>query len=197
MCQPMNKEDLQALLQKVKEAPLEPVAENEVAVLETNHGIMVVEFYPDKAPNHSSAFKRLVETGYYTCTQFHRIIEDFMIQGGDITTRLSDPSDAGSNPGPGYNLDAEFNDTPHDKGVLSMARAADPNSAGSQFFICLTREHTRHLDGQYTVFGKLVEGYDVLDKIGAVETKMSPTYGSKVLPVEPIYITNAYMEIRP
>lgn len=194
-CKPLNKAEFDSLLQKVKETPLEPVAKNEVAVLETNFGKMVIQFFTDKAPNHCSAFKRLVKTGYYNCTSFHRIIKDFMIQGGDIGTRI-DPQANFHPSGPGYTLKAEFNDIPHDKGILSMARAQDPNSAGSQFFICLSREHTQHLDGKYTVFGKLIEGMDVLEKIGNFETKMSPIYRQPVLPVHPVIIRKAYMEQR-
>ncbi len=177
--------------------PLEPVAANEVAVLETNLGKMVVQFFPDKAPQHSSAFKRLVKAGYYTCTTFHRVIKGFMIQGGDLYTRDDDPNNDGNGPGPGYTLPAEFNDTQHDKGILSMARRGDDeNSAGSQFFIVLSRENTAHLDGKYTVFGKLIEGIDVLEKIGAIQTTMSPVYQQPVMPVEPVVIEKAYMETR-
>ena len=174
--------------------PLEPVEQNEVAVLETNWGTMVLEFYPDKAPDHCSAFKRLVKAGYYDYTTFHRVVKDFMIQGGDIATRDSDPKNDGNGPNPGYTLNAEFNDIPHDKGVLSMAREKNINSAGSQFFICLTRERTKHLDRRYTAFGKLIKGFDVLEKIGSTPVKMSPVFEDKVLPVEPIYIKKAYMK---
>ena len=193
-CEPLSQTELDSLLARVKAMPLEPVKKNEVAVLETNFGKMVIEFFPQKAPKHCAAFKRLVKAGFYDCTTFHRVIRDFMIQGGDIGTRVA--ANVTRPDGPGYTLKAEFNDIPHDRGIVSMARAQDPNSAGSQFFICLTRERTQHLDGKYTVFGRLIEGDDVLERIGRFETKMSPLYGQPVLPVHPILIERAYMETR-
>lgn len=193
-CAPLDNNQMDELLAKVKSMPLEPVGENEVAVLETNFGKMVVEFFPDRAPQHCAAFKRLVKAGYYDCTTFHRVIKDFMIQGGDIATRHAGRGPAPD--GPGYTLKAEFNDIPHDKGILSMARSTDPNSAGSQFFICLTRERTEHLDGQYTVFGRLIEGIDVLEQIGNFPVKMSPVYNAPVLPVHPVIIQKAYMQTK-
>jgi len=196
-CTPIAGAELLDIINTVKQMPLEPVAANEVAVLETNLGKMVVQFFPDKAPQHCSAFKRLVKAGYYTCTTFHRVIKGFMIQGGDLYTRDDDPNNDGNGPGPGYTLPAEFNDIPHDKGILSMARRGDDeNSAGSQFFIVLSRESTAHLDGKYTVFGKVIEGIDVLEKIGSVQTTMSPVYQQPVMPVEPVVIQKAYIETR-
>ncbi|MBN2355672.1 peptidylprolyl isomerase [candidate division KSB1 bacterium] len=174
---------------------MEPVKENEVAVLETNYGKMVVGFFPEVAPMTCTSFKRLVKAGYYDCTKFHRIIKDFMIQGGDVNSKDTIEGNEGQG-GPGYSLPAEFNDTPHDKGILSMARRGDDiNSAGSQFFICLSRERTQRLDGQYTVFGKLVEGIDVLEKIGNVAVQQS-AMGEMSSPVEPVFIRKAYMEER-
>lgn len=193
-CKKLNKKRIDALLENVKNTPLEPVSKNEVAVLETNFGKMVIEFFPDKAPQHASAFKRLVNTGFYDCTTFHRVIDNFMVQGGDVATRYA--GTAPPPPGPGYTLNAEFNDIPHEKGILSMARSRSPNSAGSQFFICLSRERTEHLDGKYTVFGKIVDGLDVLERIGTFEVKISPVYNAPVLPVHPVYIKKAYMQIR-
>jgi peptidyl-prolyl cis-trans isomerase B (cyclophilin B) len=188
-CQPLADVEIQQLLEKVKQTAMEPVAANEVAVLETNYGKMVLSFFPEKAPMHCTSFKRLVNAGYYDCTTFHRIIPGFMIQGGDINSKDAIEGNEGMG-GPGYNIPAEFNDTPHDKGILSMARSADPNSAGSQFFICLGRERTAHLDGQYTVFGKLIEGMDVLDAIAKVQI------GPGDAPVQPVVITKATMETR-
>ena len=193
-CKKLNNKWIEDLLAKVKNAPMGPVSKNEVAVLETNFGKMVVEFFPEKAPQHCSAFKRLVNTGFYDCTTFHRVISEFMVQGGDVATRYG-----GNGPppvGPGYSLKAEFNDIPHDKGILSMARSQDPHSAGSQFFICLSRERTEHLDGQYTVFGRVIDGMDILERIGSFEVKMSPVYNSLVLPVHPVFIKKAYMQVR-
>ena len=195
-CKPLSQSQIQALLEKVKSMPLEPVGENEVAVLETNYGTLVIKFFPDKAPEHCKAFKRLVKAGYYDCTQFHRIIKGFVIQGGDILSRDDNPNNDGVG-GPGYTLPAEFNDIPHDRGILSMARKGnDINSAGSQFFICLSREGTKALDGQYTVFGKVIEGLDVLDKIANVKTERLPGRGEASHPVEPVYIIKAHMETR-
>jgi peptidyl-prolyl cis-trans isomerase B (cyclophilin B) len=139
--------------------------QKEVAVLKTSDGEMVVEFWPDVAPKTVENFKKLARQGFYDGTAFHRIMRGFMIQGGDPNTK--DPSKESSygTGGPGYQIPAEFNDRPHIRGVLSMARSADPNSAGSQFFICLGIASS--LDHQYTAFGKVIKGLDVLDKIGA------------------------------
>ncbi len=139
--------------------------QKEVAVLKTSDGEMVVEFWPEVAPKTVENFKKLARQGFYDGTAFHRIIRGFMIQGGDPNTKdLSNESSYGTGD-PGYKIPAEFNDRPHLRGVLSMARSADPNSAGSQFFICLGTASS--LDHQYTAFGKVIKGLDVLDKIGA------------------------------
>jgi peptidyl-prolyl cis-trans isomerase B (cyclophilin B) len=139
--------------------------QKEVAVLKTSDGEMVVEFWPEVAPRTVENFKKLARQGFYDGTAFHRIIRGFMIQGGDPNTKdLSNESSYGMG-GPGYQIPAEFNERPHIRGVLSMARSADPNSGGSQFFICLGI--AKSLDHQYTAFGKLIKGLDVLDKIGA------------------------------
>jgi len=138
--------------------------QKEVAVLKTTDGEMVVEFWPEVAPKTVENFKKLAREGFCDGTAFHRIIRGFMIQGGDPTTK--DPSKESSygTGGPGYKVQAEFNDRPHLRGVLSMARSADPNSAGSQFFVCLGTASS--LDHQYTAFGKLIKGDDVLTKLG-------------------------------
>lgn len=135
---------------------------NEVAVIETTLGTIEVGFFPDKAPGHVKNFKDLAEKGFYNGTAFHRVIPGFMIQGGDPNSKSQDKSSHGTG-GPGYTIDAEFNDTPHNRGVLSMARSQDPNSAGSQFFIVVKDSH--FLDGQYTVFGEVLDGMDVADEI--------------------------------
>jgi len=134
----------------------------EVAVIETVHGTIKLEFFEDKAPGHVKNFKDLANKNFYDGTTFHRVIPGFMIQGGDPNSKSDDRSSHGTG-GPGHTIDAEFNDTKHNRGVLSMARSQDPNSAGSQFFICVKDAH--FLDGQYTAFGKVVEGMDVADKI--------------------------------
>jgi len=132
------------------------------ATIETTAGTLTLELWDDVAPKHVENFKKLALDGFYDGVNFHRIIKDFMIQGGC-------PDGTGSG-GPGWTIDAEFNDREHHEGVLSMARTADPNSAGSQFFICLGRDHCQHLDGSYTAFGKITDGINVVRTIGAVET---------------------------
>lgn len=138
--------------------------QKEVAVLKTSAGEMTVEFWPEVAPKTVENFKKLARQGFYDGTAFHRIIKGFMIQGGDPNTKdLTNESMYGTG-GPGYSIPAEFNQRPHVRGVLSMARSADPNSGGSQFFICLGTASS--LDRQYTAFGKLIKGLEVLDQIG-------------------------------
>jgi peptidyl-prolyl cis-trans isomerase B (cyclophilin B) len=194
-CEPLTMEEIQELINTVQEMPLEPVAANEVAVMKTNLGTMVIEFFPDKAPQHCAYFKRLVNAGFYTCTKFHRVIKNFMIQGGDILTRDATSSNDGGG-SPGYRIAAEFNDIPHDKGILSMARGREPDTAGSQFFICHTRQGTKGLDGQYTVFGRVIEGLEVIDLIADSPLTRSEVYGDDVLPDPPVFIEEIYMEIR-
>src|SRR5436190_13108068 len=137
---------------------------NEVAVIKTNEGEMVVQFWTDAAPNTIENFKKLARQGLFDRTTFHRIVKGFMIQGGDPNSKDPAKESAYGQGGPGYQIKAEFNNHSHDRGVISMARGPDPDSAGSQFFICLAP--VRRLDGQYTTFGKLIKGDDVLDKIG-------------------------------
>jgi peptidyl-prolyl cis-trans isomerase B (cyclophilin B) len=132
------------------------------AVIETKFGNIELRFFPDVAPNHVNNFIELAQKGFYDGTTFHRIIPGFMIQGGDPNSKNPDKSTHGMG-GPGYKLKAEFNANPHKRGTLSMARANDPDSAGSQFFICV--EDSSFLDGQYTVFGEVVSGIEVVDKI--------------------------------
>jgi len=132
------------------------------AIIETKFGNIELKFFPDVAPNHVKNFIELAKKGFYNGTTFHRIIPGFMIQGGDPNTKDPEKSKHGIG-GPGYKIKAEFNTKPHKKGTLSMARAADPNSAGSQFFICAA--NTPSLDGKYTVFGEVVSGIEVVDKI--------------------------------
>ena len=131
------------------------------ATIETSHGSITVELWDDVAPNHVENFLNLARKGFYDGLSFHRILPGFVIQGGC-------PNGTGTG-GPGHNVNAEFNDRKHEKGVLSMARSAHPDSAGSQFFICLGREHCQHLDGKYTAFGTVVDGLDAVDQIAGVE----------------------------
>ena len=143
-------------------------ANDEVAVIKTSMGTMVAEFWPDAAPKTVENFKKLAKDGFYNGTAFHRVIKGFMIQGGDPLTKDASQEAAWGTGGPGYTIKAEFNDHSHRRGVLSMARSADPDSAGSQFFIC--HGDPTFLDHQYTAFGQLIKGTDVLDKIATTPT---------------------------
>lgn len=130
------------------------------ARIETSLGNFEVELWDDVAPKHAENFLKLAKKGFYDGLTFHRIIKDFVIQGGC-------PEGNGTG-GPGWTVKAEFNDRQHVPGVLSMARSAHPDSAGSQFFVCLTREHCKHLDREYTAFGKVTSGMETVEKIGAL-----------------------------
>jgi cyclophilin family peptidyl-prolyl cis-trans isomerase len=141
------------------------VSSNEVAVIETTLGDIELELQNDIAPGHVKNFKDLVEKGFYDGTTFHRVIPGFMIQGGDPNTKSDDRSSHGMG-GPGYTIKAEFSNTPHTRGVLSMARSQDPDSAGSQFFVVV--KDSSFLDNQYTVFGCVTKGMEVVDKIVSV-----------------------------
>jgi len=145
-----------------------PANTNEVAVITTTEGTMVIEFWPDAAPKTIENFKTLANKGFYDGTCFHRVIKGFMIQGGDPLTKDPSKEDMWGTGGPGYTVKGEFNDHSHVRGVISMARSNDPNSAGSQFFIC--HGNPTFLDHQYTTFGKLIKGDEVLEKIGTTPT---------------------------
>lgn len=132
------------------------------AIIDTKFGNIELRFFPEVAPNHVNNFIELAKKGFYDGTTFHRVIPRFMIQGGDPNSKQPDRSKHGQG-GPGYTIKAEFNNKPHKRGTLSMARAADPDSAGSQFFICVA--DSPFLDGKYTVFGEVVSGMEVADKI--------------------------------
>jgi len=138
------------------------VQAEEVAVLVTTKGVIEIAFLEDKAPGHVKNFKDLANKKFYDGTTFHRVIPGFMIQGGDPNSKSPDKSKHGMG-GPGYTIKAEFNDVPHKRGIVSMARSQDPDSAGSQFFIVVKDSH--FLDGQYTAFGKVSKGMDVVDQI--------------------------------
>jgi peptidyl-prolyl cis-trans isomerase B (cyclophilin B) len=154
---------------KEEKAPMN--TSNEVAVIKTSEGEMVTEFWPDVAPQTVENFKKLARAGFYDGTAFHRIVKGFMIQGGDPLTKDPSKERLWGSGDPGYKIKAEFNKKSHERGVLSMARSSDPNSAGSQFFICLA--NVSRLDGQYTTFGKLIKGEDVLAKIGDTPVAIS------------------------
>ena len=151
---------------------------NQVTI-HTDFGDMTLALLPDKAPQHVANFVELAESGFYDGKTFHRIVEGFMIQGGC-------PKGTGTGSGP-RQLPAEFNDTPHARGTLSMARSADPNSASCQFFICL--DDANFLDGQYTAFGRLADepSFETLDQIGAVPTRDGGG-GEKSSPIKPVKI---------
>ena len=146
--------------------------------LDTSAGSMTLELFADKAPNHVANFVSLAEQGFYDGTVFHRVIPGFMIQGGC-------PQGTGTG-GPGHSVNAEFNDTQHVRGILSMARSSDPDSAGSQFFIC--HGEAAFLDGQYTAFGRLTEGDGTLDEIAAGKCKPG---GEGSSPVDPVVVNKA------
>ena len=153
-------------------------SDDKLVILETTQGNMIIEFFPEDAPNHVSNFINLTESGFYDGVKFHRIIPGFMIQGGDPNTKTGDPSTWGTG-GPPYSINAEFNNIKHNRGIVSMARSQDPNSAGSQFFI--VHQDSNFLDQQYTVFGRIAteESFETLDKIASVET------GPRDVPVNP------------
>jgi peptidyl-prolyl cis-trans isomerase B (cyclophilin B) len=133
------------------------------AIIETKFGSMEMRFFPDKAPKHVENFMKLAKSGLYDKTIFHRVIPGFMIQGGDPNTKDETNKAQYGMGGPGYRVKAEFNDRPHVRGTVSMARSSDPDSAGSQFFIVV--KDTPHLNGKYTVFAEVVKGMEVADKI--------------------------------
>lgn len=160
-------------------------AADEVAVIKTNKGEMVVEFWPDVAPKTVENFKKLAKEGFYDGTAFHRIVQGFMIQGGDPLTKDTANESRYGTGDPGYKIDAEFNDRKHTRGVLSMARSSDPNSAGSQFFVMLGS--APHLDGSYTGFGKLIKGDDTLTKISETPVTTAPN-GEPSRPTERIEV---------
>ena len=145
-----------------------PVSTNEVAVIKTTAGEMVVEFWPDVAPKTVENFKTLAKKGFYDGTAFHRVIKGFMIQGGDPLTKDATKEAAWGTGDPGYKIKAEFNERSHTRGVLSMARSNDPDSAGSQFFV--VHGDASFLDGKYSAFGKLIKGEEVLEKIANTPT---------------------------
>jgi peptidyl-prolyl cis-trans isomerase B (cyclophilin B) len=148
-------------------------ARNARAVIKTKFGDIEIKFLPEVAPNHVDNFIKLAKSGFYNGTIFHRVIPGFMIQGGDPNTKDSLKKNAYGQGGPGHNVKAEFSDFPHKRGMVSMARANDPDSAGSQFFIVV--EDSRFLDRKYTIFGEVVKGIGVADKIVALPRVMCQT----------------------
>ncbi|MCB0272312.1 MAG: peptidylprolyl isomerase [Bdellovibrionales bacterium] len=157
--------------------------EGKVAIIQTNLGTIEFEFLPEVAPNHVENFKKLARAGFYDGTTFHRVIPGFMIQGGDPNSKNADRSVHGTG-GPGYTVDAEFSSEKHKRGIVSMARSSDPNSAGSQFFIMV--DDATHLDGQYSVFGRVTKGLEIVDQIVSVprdgrDNPLKPVVMEKVM----------------
>jgi dolichyl-diphosphooligosaccharide---protein glycosyltransferase len=157
--------------------------DNKVAELHTSAGEIDIRFFPDVAPNHVKNFIDLAEKGFYNGTKFHRVIPGFMIQGGDPNTISGSPSTWGTG-GSGKNVGKEFNSISHKRGIVSMARSNDPNSASSQFFIVVS--DSTFLDNQYTVFGQVTKGMDIADKIvsaptGAQDRPNNPTSIDKIV----------------
>lgn len=155
-------------------------------VIETKFGNIELKLFPEVAPKHVENFLKLAKSGFYDGTIFHRVIPGFMIQGGDPNSKETNRSIHGTG-GPGYSVDAEFNDKPHVRGTLSMARSRDPDSAGSQFFIVVKK--SSFLDNQYTVFGEVVSGMDVADKI------VSQKKDGRDNPIERIEMTMRVIEL--
>ena len=157
--------NIKDIINNAKKYSPTPVLNSDIVIMETSFGKVKFKLFPSIAPKHCLNFKKLCNSGFYDKTLFHRLIPNFMIQGGDILTRDADPSNDGTG-NPGWTLDAEFNNIKHKKGILSMARGLDINSAGSQFFICFS--DATHLDGKYTAFGELIDGHEVLDLMSNV-----------------------------
>tara|TARA_Y100001970_G_scaffold17659_1_gene19835 strand:+ start:595 stop:1506 length:912 start_codon:yes stop_codon:yes gene_type:complete len=159
--------DIDEIKKNARDYKVSDLNDKEVVVIETSKGVIKIKLFNNVAPKHCLNFKKLCNSGFYDYTSFHRVIRDFMIQGGDILSRDKDRSNDGFG-SPGWSVDAEFSDISHSRGIVSMARSNDINSAGSQFFICI--KDTPSLDGKYTVFGQVVEGMDIVDKISTVPT---------------------------
>jgi cyclophilin family peptidyl-prolyl cis-trans isomerase len=167
--------------------PEVPLLDPEVAVISVEgYGEIAIELLAGKAPKTVENFKKLVREGFYDGTTFHRVIPGFMIQGGDPNTKDRDPRNDGLG-GPGYRLAAEFNDTRHVRGTVSMARKTAPDTAGSQFFIVV--EDSPHLDGKYTAFGRVISGIEVADRIVTVPRDQYGRYGPEDRPLDDVPVT--------
>ena len=187
----LTTEQIEAIMEEVTAMDMPTIEADEVAVMETSLGTMVIEFDVVNAPVHAANFKKLVMAGYYDGISFHRIIPGFMIQGGDINSRDDNPNNDGVG-GPGYTIAAEIHNL-HKKGTLAAARTGGPSnperrSSGSQFYIC--HVDIPSLDGEYTAYGQVIEGFDVIDKIAAVKT------GPNDKPIDDVRINRVYMTTR-
>ena len=163
LARPITDNEIDKIKQAAADYIPKPVSDTDIIIFETSIGVFEAEFFNDKAPNHCYNFKKLANSGFYDGTKFHRVIQNFMIQGGDILSRDGNKDNDGTG-NPGWTIDAEFNDIKHVRGILSMARSPQgPNSAGSQFFICVSPQP--HLDRQYTAFGKVTDKVRIIDHI--------------------------------
>jgi cyclophilin family peptidyl-prolyl cis-trans isomerase len=162
--------------------------DKEAAVLQTSFGKIVIEFFPNAAPKHVKNFKQLARSGFYNGTHFHRVIPGFMIQGGDPNSKDNDRSNDGTGDS-GTKVPAEFNSISHKRGIVSMARGNDPNSASCQFFIVV--KDSNFLDHNYSVFGRVIEGMDVADKIVNVKRDDQDN------PINAVIIQKVTIEPRP
>ena len=160
--------------------------EREIAIIETDYGDITIDFFENVAPNHVSAIKNLISEKFYDGLYFHRVIPGFMVQGGDPNTRDDDRSNDGMGQPGQPTINAEFSKIPHKKGILSMARKGDINSASSQFFICVA--DAPHLDNKYTIFGKVIDGMDAVDKIVNLERDGMDN------PIKTAYMKRVYLE---
>jgi peptidyl-prolyl cis-trans isomerase B (cyclophilin B) len=165
----------EGMTKPIMQEPIER-SKNPHVIIETDYGNIEVELFWDKTPKTAENFLRLTLSGFYDSLTFHRVIPGFVVQGGD-------PLGNGTG-GPGYSIDFENADTKHLRGSLGMARSQDPNSAGSQFYICL--KDLPQLDGKYVVFGKVVSGMDAVDKIAQVKT------GANDMPLEKVIMKRVY-----
>ncbi len=172
---------IEEIKKKAANFTIDPVTNNDFVLMETTRGTLKLKLFPDKAPNHCNNFKKLANSGFYDGTRFHRVIPGFMIQGGDILSRDNDRNNDGTG-GPGWTVDAEFNDINHKRGILSMARSSDPNSAGSQFFICVA--DAPHLNGKYTAFGEVIENMFVADHLvnAMTDSRQAKLLGEESIP---------------
>lgn len=178
---PINETQINEIKKAAQEYTPSPVTKDDVVTIETTMGTFKMKLFPKIAPKHCDNFKKLANSGYYDGTTFHRVIPGFMIQGGDILSRDADRSNDGTG-GPGWTVDAEFNKIRHKRGILSMARGQNPNSAGSQFFICVA--DAEYLDGKYTAFGEVIDNMEVVDRIvnTATDYNMAMAYFKKKMP---------------
>ncbi len=174
--------EIELIRRRLADYPGEPAIPEDIVVMETSAGTIKLRLFTDIAPGHCDNFKRLANSGYYDNTTFHRVVPNFVIQGGDLLSRDAQRANDGTGD-PGYTIPAEFNPRPHRKGALAMARSSDPNSASSQFYIALRR--LPQLDNRYTVFGEVIEGLAGVDSIAAAATdsKDNPVQPQRILRV--------------